>query len=128
MIDDRCAVVLWTHLARSAQMIGRQSGLPSKIQAIGITDNRGAGQFFCVVVGLNRWRPQHSPQRANSIDNYPLVLFVHKIVGLNDRSTGRISRAGADKSIALRAKLVEPDLNDRKSFQRKIRIVSEGNV
>src|SRR6266446_3652760 len=97
-------------------MVGRQSSFTRKFQAVGIVRNRETRQLLRAVVGLKRWGAEHAPQRPDSVDGDPLVPFVCKIVGLNDRSLEGIGGASPDESGAVRPQLVEAQLEDRESF------------
>src|ERR1700730_1013145 len=109
-------------------MIGRQSSLARKFQAIGIVSDRRTGQLFRVVLGLKLRRAEHPPHRPDSVNNDPLVVFVHQVVGLNNRSAKGIGRAGSDEPGALRSQLIETELNNGESFGWGVGIISERDI
>src|SRR5262249_32618913 len=54
IVDNRARLLPRTILAGSGQVIGRQSGLARKFQAISVGDDRGTGQLFGAMIRLKR--------------------------------------------------------------------------
>jgi len=97
IVDDRRRTVARAHLAGSAQVIGRESGCTRKFEAIWGARDRRTRQLFRAIVRLKLRGEEYSPYRPNALDCDTLVLFMRKIVGLNDRSAIRIGGAGPDE-------------------------------